>query len=47
VLNRVPSARPGETFEDYWAESNAAEEDRRRRNEEPLSRPGSPDPATP
>ena len=44
LMNRVPNltkARDGERFEDYWVKENAEEAERRRRNDEPVSRPGS------
>ncbi|MCV7279439.1 hypothetical protein H7J88_07245 [Mycolicibacterium flavescens] len=47
AMNRLPNAHPGRRFEDFWAEDRAKEAERRRRNEEPVSRPGSPDPAVP
>ena len=48
LMNRVPNVRPGERFEDYWVKERADEARRRESNEEPwLSRPNSPDPATP
>jgi hypothetical protein len=35
VMNRVPNVHPGKRFEDFWAESRAASEDRRAANERP------------
>jgi hypothetical protein len=34
VMNRVPNVRPGEKFEDFWAEDRVKEEDRRQKNEQ-------------
>ncbi|MEO3760547.1 DUF6498-containing protein [Mycobacterium sp. B14F4] len=41
LMNRLPNVHPGERFEQYWADEQAEEADRRERNEEPVSRPGS------
>jgi ABC-type multidrug transport system fused ATPase/permease subunit len=35
IMNRVPNVRPGERFEDFWAEDRADEAERRERNERP------------
>lgn len=35
LLDRVPGARPGQRFEDFWARDRAAELARRERNEQP------------
>ena len=35
LMNRFPSVRPGERFEDAWAKDRADEVERRERNEEP------------
>lgn len=46
VMNKVPG-KTTERFEDYWARESAEEAERRQRNEEPVSRPGSRDRAAP
>ncbi|MGH3725962.1 MAG: DUF6498-containing protein [Mycobacterium sp.] len=35
VMNRIPSARPGLTFEEQWAKDRTDEAERRERNEQP------------
>lgn len=35
LMNRVPNVRPGETFEQFWAEDRADERERREKNEQP------------
>ena len=37
LMNRVPNVKPGERFEDFWAEDRADELARRERNEQPWS----------
>ncbi|AQA05456.1 hypothetical protein BVC93_27220 [Mycobacterium sp. MS1601] len=38
IMNRVPNVRPGERFEEVWAQDRAAEQARRRHNEKPWAR---------
>lgn len=35
VMNRVPTVRRGQTFEEFWAADRTAERERRERNEQP------------
>lgn len=35
LMNRMPNVHPGERFEEFWAQDQARERDRRRRNEQP------------
>ena len=38
IMNKIPSAHPGEKFEDFWVKDKAAERARRAANERPYQR---------
>ncbi|BBY30261.1 DUF6498-containing protein [Mycolicibacterium sediminis] len=40
VMNRMPNVHPGEKFEEFWARDRVGELERRARNEEPWTPPG-------